>query len=122
MERDHTNSLKWAIQDLQDSTLRIPVTGGARADIKTVEVAVCSAVDVMSSMGSSLCSILSQVEGMNCLVSEFADLAARERAMLDECESLLGSTDELQVTKKKEKEKRKIKLYSFFFFFLVPLL
>ncbi|KAI3444042.1 hypothetical protein Pfo_000707 [Paulownia fortunei] len=90
IERDHTNSLTWAIQDLQASTVRIPVTGGARGDIKTVKAAVCSAVDVMKAMGSSLCSILSQVEGMNCLVSELADVAAHERAMLDECESLLG--------------------------------
>ncbi|KAK6156629.1 hypothetical protein DH2020_010877 [Rehmannia glutinosa] len=97
MERDHTNSLTWAIQDLQASTVRIPVTGGVRADVKTVEAAVCSAVDVMNSMGSTLCSILSQMEGMNCLVSELADVAAHERAMLDECESLLGSTAALQV-------------------------
>ncbi|KAK6136410.1 hypothetical protein DH2020_029831 [Rehmannia glutinosa] len=97
MERDHTNSLTWAIQDLQASTVRIPVTGGARADVKTVEAAVCSAVDVMNSMGSTLCSILSQIEGMNCLVSELADVAAHERAMLDECESLLGSTAALQM-------------------------
>ncbi|KAL3643006.1 hypothetical protein CASFOL_013821 [Castilleja foliolosa] len=97
MERDHTNSLTWAIQDLQDSTLRIPVTGGAMVDIKNVEVAVCSAIDVMSSIGSPLCSIFSHVEGMNRLVSELAELAARERSMLEECESLLSSTDELQM-------------------------
>lgn len=34
---------------------------------------------------------------MNCLVSELADVAALERAMLDECESLLASTAALQV-------------------------
>lgn len=34
---------------------------------------------------------------MNSLVSELAEIAARERAMLDECESVLGSTAALQV-------------------------
>ncbi|KAI3446721.1 hypothetical protein Pfo_003386 [Paulownia fortunei] len=97
IERDHVNSLTWAIQDLQASTIRIPVTGGARGDIETVKAAVCSAVDVMQAMGSSLCSILSKVEGMNSLVSELADVAAQERAMLDECEYVLGSTAALQV-------------------------
>ncbi|KAL3824656.1 hypothetical protein ACJIZ3_020685 [Penstemon smallii] len=100
IERDHTNSLTCAIQDLQASTIRIPVAGGARGDIESVKAAVCSAVDVMQAMGSSLCSILSRVEGTNSLVSELADVAARERAMLDECESLLSSTTALQVEEK----------------------
>ncbi|KAL2227973.1 UNVERIFIED_CONTAM: AUGMIN subunit 8 [Sesamum indicum] len=97
IERDHVNSLTWAIQDLQASTIRIPITGGARGDIETVKAAICSAVDVMQAMGSSLYSILSRMEGMNRLVSELASIAAQERAMLDECESVLGSTAALQV-------------------------
>lgn len=39
-----------------------------------------------------------QVEGMNSLVSELADVAARERAVLNECELLFGSIAALQVT------------------------
>nr|GMC58319.1 AUGMIN subunit 8 [Ipomoea batatas] len=97
IERDHTSSLLQAIQDLQACTLRLPITGGARGDIETVKVAVCSAVDMMQAMGSSICSVLSQVEGTSNLVSELADVAAQERAMLDECESLLASTAALQV-------------------------
>lgn len=34
---------------------------------------------------------------MNCLVSELADVAAQERAKLDECEALLASTAAMQV-------------------------
>lgn len=41
-----------------------------------------------------------QVEGMNCLVSELADVAAQERAMLDESEALLASTAAMQVRPK----------------------
>ncbi|GER48888.1 hypothetical protein STAS_26094 [Striga asiatica] len=97
IERDHVNSLTWAIQDLQASTIRIPVIGGARGDVETVKAAICAAVDVMQAMGSSLFSILSRVEGMNSLVSELANVVAHERAVLDECESVLGSTAAMQV-------------------------
>lgn len=38
-----------------------------------------------------------QVEEMNCLVSELADISAQERAKLDECEALLASTEAMQV-------------------------
>lgn len=38
-----------------------------------------------------------QVEGRNSLVSELAEVAAQERAMLDECEALLATTAAMQV-------------------------
>nr|XP_016436590.1 PREDICTED: AUGMIN subunit 8-like [Nicotiana tabacum]XP_016436591.1 PREDICTED: AUGMIN subunit 8-like [Nicotiana tabacum]XP_016436592.1 PREDICTED: AUGMIN subunit 8-like [Nicotiana tabacum]XP_016436593.1 PREDICTED: AUGMIN subunit 8-like [Nicotiana tabacum]XP_016436594.1 PREDICTED: AUGMIN subunit 8-like [Nicotiana tabacum] len=97
IERDHTSSVSHAIQDLQACTLRLPIIGRAKGDIESVKEAVCSAVDVMQAMGSSMRFILSRVEGMNCLVSELADVAAQERAMLDECEALLSSTAAMQV-------------------------
>ncbi|KAL3533042.1 hypothetical protein ACH5RR_006563 [Cinchona calisaya] len=97
IEREHADSLSQAIKELQASTLRLPVTGGARGDIQTVKTAVSPAVDIMQAMGSSICYILSQAEEMNCLVSELADVAAQERAMLDECEALLASTAAMQV-------------------------
>ncbi|XP_047943487.1 AUGMIN subunit 8 [Salvia hispanica] len=97
IERDHTNSITWVIQDLQASTLRIPVTEGTKVDIRSVKGAICSAVNVMNAMASSLSPRLQKVEDMNSLVSELADVAARERAMLNECESLFGSIAALQV-------------------------
>lgn len=97
LERDHVSSLAGAVEDLEASTLRLPVTGGARADIESLKAAVSSAVDVMQSMGSSICSLLSNVEGMNSLVSELAVVVAQEKALLDECEALLASTAAMQV-------------------------
>ncbi|XP_073151664.1 AUGMIN subunit 8-like isoform X2 [Henckelia pumila] len=97
VERDHANSLTLVTQELQAGTIRIPVTGGAKGDIETIKAAVCSAVEVMQAMGSSLCSVLSQMEGMNSLVSQVTDIAAQERAMLDECESLMSITAAFQV-------------------------
>ncbi|KAL2465669.1 QWRF motif-containing protein 8 [Abeliophyllum distichum] len=121
IERDHINSLSFAIQDLRVSTLHIPFTGGAKGDIETVKASIYSAVDVMQAIRFSLCSVLSQgggrvvgnrerrgtsgngggadgkVQGINHLVFELADVAAQERALLVECESLLTSTAAMQV-------------------------
>ncbi|KDP38706.1 hypothetical protein JCGZ_04059 [Jatropha curcas] len=97
LERDHVNSLSGALEDLEATTLRVPVTRGAKADIGSLKIAISSAVDVLQAMGSSICSLLSRVEGMNGLVSELAFIAAEEKAMLDELETLLASTTALQV-------------------------
>ncbi|KAJ1410329.1 QWRF family [Sesbania bispinosa] len=91
LERDHVDALSGAVEDLEADTLRLPVIGGATADIEHLKVAICQAVDVMQAMGSTICSLLSRVEGMNHLISEVAVVAAQEKAMLDECEMLLAS-------------------------------
>ncbi|KAL0552348.1 hypothetical protein IC582_011457 [Cucumis melo] len=97
LERDHINSLSGALLDLEASTLRVPLTTGATADVESLKGAICSALDVMQVMASSICSLLSQVESMNGLVTELAVVASQEKAMLDECESLLASTTAMQV-------------------------
>ncbi|KAG2668167.1 hypothetical protein I3760_15G147600 [Carya illinoinensis] len=79
LENDHIHSLSGTVEDLEASTVRLPVTTGAWA------------------MGSSIGSLLSRVEGMNILVSELAVMAAQEKATLDECEALLASMAAMQV-------------------------
>lgn len=97
LEKDHICAVSGATKDLQASTLRLPVTEGARADLDTVQAAMCSAVDVMHTVGLSISSVLPTVEGVNCLVSELADVAAKERAMIDEFEALLVTAAGMQV-------------------------
>ncbi|KAK9697435.1 hypothetical protein RND81_08G037500 [Saponaria officinalis] len=97
LEEVHCSSLDGAIEDLEASTLRLPITGGAKADIESLKAAISSAADVMQTMGSSICSMLSKAEGMNGLVSELAELAGHERAMLNECDTLLSSSAAMQV-------------------------
>ncbi|KAM7252669.1 hypothetical protein ACFE04_008178 [Oxalis oulophora] len=60
LETDHMNSLSGCLEDLEASTIRLPVTGGAKADIDSLKLAICSAVDVMQAMGPSICSLLSR--------------------------------------------------------------
>ncbi|KAI3996667.1 hypothetical protein MKX01_009499 [Papaver californicum] len=97
LEREHSSSLAGAIEALEACTLRLPVTGGARVDSNTLKDAVCSALDVMQAMGSSVCSLQSRVEGMNSLVSALAGVTVQERAMFDECVDLLASTVAMEV-------------------------
>ncbi|XP_042505381.1 AUGMIN subunit 8-like [Macadamia integrifolia] len=97
LERDHLSSLAGAVESLEACTLRIPVSGGARADVITIKDAFCSALDVMKAMGSSIYSLLSSVEGMNHLVCELASIAAQEKTVLDQCGDLLTSTAAMQM-------------------------
>ncbi|XP_038989968.1 QWRF motif-containing protein 2 [Phoenix dactylifera] len=90
LDRDHSNALLGAIEALKASTLRLPIVGGAKADIQEVKDAVDSAVDMMQAMGSSICSLLSKVEGMSSLVSELAKMAAQEQALLDQSRDFLS--------------------------------
>ncbi|XP_023515712.1 AUGMIN subunit 8-like [Cucurbita pepo subsp. pepo] len=96
-ERSHNRSLSGVIEDLESRTLRVPVTGGARADACSLNGAICSAVGVMQAMGSSICSLLPRVEVMQTLVFELTIVASQEKAMLDECVALLASTAAFQV-------------------------
>ncbi|RVW72403.1 QWRF motif-containing protein 2 [Vitis vinifera] len=108
LERDHSSSLHGAIEALKASTLRLPVVG-AIADIQSLKDAVGSAVDVMQAMASSICSLLSkneiriktivhlQVEEMNSLVVEIADVTAKERALLEQCRDFLSTLAAMQL-------------------------
>ncbi|KAE8659160.1 hypothetical protein F3Y22_tig00116964pilonHSYRG00212 [Hibiscus syriacus] len=45
---------------LMASTLRLPVVAGARADIPKLKDPICSAVDIMQGISSSICSLFSK--------------------------------------------------------------
>ncbi|XP_047308983.1 AUGMIN subunit 8-like [Impatiens glandulifera] len=96
IERNHTCSLSWAIEDLESSILRVPFTAGARGQTETVNAAIYSALNVIQSMGSSIYSTL-RVDGVTSLVAELANVATQERLMLDECGALLTSIAAMQV-------------------------
>ncbi|KAI3831755.1 hypothetical protein MKX03_002527 [Papaver bracteatum] len=97
LDRDHSSSLSGATEALKASTLRLPVVGGARADIQNVKDAVGSAVDVMQAMASSICYLLSKVEEVNSLVAELANVSSQERALLDQCKDLMSTLAAMQV-------------------------
>ncbi|XP_042431342.1 AUGMIN subunit 8-like isoform X2 [Zingiber officinale] len=90
LEKDHFSSLSGAIKALNSSTLRLPITGGAKADITDMKNAVSSAVDILQAMGSCVCRLLSRVEVTKSLISEIKAAAENEKSMLDECMKLLA--------------------------------
>ncbi|KAL6556105.1 hypothetical protein OROGR_005393 [Orobanche gracilis] len=84
MDDDHLISLLAAIEALRASTLRLPVVGGATANVQSLQDAVGSAIDIMQAMTSSLRSLLPMVEEVNSLVSELAKVMTKEEALLEQ--------------------------------------
>ncbi|CAD6219229.1 unnamed protein product [Miscanthus lutarioriparius] len=97
LERQNSISLLGATEALKASTLRLPVTSGAKANAIALKNAVSSAVDVMQVLGSSVCCMLSKVMDSTSLVSELSVIAGQEKVMLDECRELLATAAKLQV-------------------------
>ncbi|KAF7050121.1 hypothetical protein CFC21_058527 [Triticum aestivum] len=97
VEKHHSSSLSAAIEALKASTLRLPVVGGAKADAQGVKEAVNSAVDVMHTMASSMCNLLSKVEGTSSVVYELAKLATQEQMLLDQSRDLLSTVAAIHV-------------------------
>ncbi|KAM0922986.1 hypothetical protein ACQ4PT_005820 [Festuca glaucescens] len=97
LEKENSLSLFRATEALKASTLRLPVTSGARADTVSLKNAVSSAVDVMQGLGSSVHCMLSKVEDRTYLVSELSVVSEQEKVMLDECRELLAMAAKLEV-------------------------
>ncbi|KAB1204030.1 QWRF motif-containing protein 2 [Morella rubra] len=98
MDQDYSNSLSGVIEALKASTLRLPVVSGAKADVQNVKDAICSALDVMQSMGSSIRLLVSKVADANSSVAELANTSAKERAMLHQCKEFLSTIAAMQMT------------------------
>nr|KYP48683.1 hypothetical protein KK1_029665 [Cajanus cajan] len=97
LDRVYSSSLSGAIEALRASTLRLPVVGGAKTDLLNLKDAICSAMDVMQAMASSICLLSPKVGQLNSLVVENANLSAKERVLLEECRDLLSVITTFQV-------------------------
>ncbi|KAI7744615.1 hypothetical protein M8C21_005573, partial [Ambrosia artemisiifolia] len=90
LDKNHSISLLGAIEALKASTLRLPVTAGATADLQSMKEAINSAVDVMQAMGASMNSLYLQVEEANLMVTKIAKVSAKEKALLRICKDFLS--------------------------------
>ncbi|CAJ1964856.1 unnamed protein product [Sphenostylis stenocarpa] len=97
LDRVYSSSLSGATEALRASTLRLPVVGGAKTDMLNLKDAICSAMDVMQAMASSICLLSPKVGQLNSLVVEVANLSAKELVLLEECKDLLSVITTLQV-------------------------
>ncbi|EOA13150.1 hypothetical protein CARUB_v10026168mg [Capsella rubella] len=98
MDRDHMGSLVGAVEALKGSTLCLPVDCGAMVNVQSVKDAICSAVDVMQAMASSICLLLPKVGKISILAAELGSVNVKEEGMLDACRDLLNTISALQVT------------------------
>ncbi|KAL6502469.1 hypothetical protein OROHE_024474 [Orobanche hederae] len=97
LEKDHSVSLVGAIEAIKASTVRLPVVGGATANLQSLKDATGSAVDVMQATASSIYSLLPTVEETNSLVTELAKVTTRERALLEQCTDTISLLAAMQV-------------------------
>ncbi|CAI8606251.1 unnamed protein product [Vicia faba] len=93
----YSGSLSGATEALKASTLRLPVFGGAKIDLLNLKDAICSAMDVMQAMASSIRLLLPKVVNVKSLVVELDNLSAKERCLLEECQDLLSTIRTIQV-------------------------
>ncbi|CAD5333816.1 unnamed protein product [Arabidopsis thaliana] len=98
IDRDYMGSLVGAAEALKGSTLCLPVDCGAMVNVQSVKDAICSAVDVMQAMASSICLLLPKVGKISSLAAELGRVNANEERMLDMCRDLLNTISALQVT------------------------
>ncbi|KAG6547541.1 hypothetical protein Mapa_010989 [Marchantia paleacea] len=97
LKQEHSTALSGVIEALEASILRVPVTGGARADVQAVKEALGSAVDVMNAVELSVKTLLPKAQSMDVLVAKLAETAAQERALLADCGDLLSTAASLEI-------------------------
>ncbi|CAA6661681.1 unnamed protein product [Spirodela intermedia] len=97
LNREHSSSLLGVTEALKASILRLPVTGGGKADVPALKDAISSAVGVMQAVLYSINHLHSRMVDKFSAVSELAEVAVLERAMLNECRELLSSVAAMQV-------------------------
>ncbi|KAG0570392.1 hypothetical protein KC19_6G158800 [Ceratodon purpureus] len=96
LEEEHSNAFTGCMEALESAILRVPVTGGARADVQAVKEALNSAVDVLNAVEGSVQFLLPKTESMEALLSQLAETTAQERALLEECGDLLSVAASLE--------------------------
>ncbi|CAK9261101.1 unnamed protein product [Sphagnum jensenii] len=97
LEEEHSSALTGAMEALEAAILRVPVTGGAKADVHAVGEALGSAVDVLNAVEVSVTSLSAKAESTDMLLSQLAETSAQERVLLEECGHLLSVAASLEV-------------------------
>ncbi|KAJ3697899.1 hypothetical protein LUZ61_001604 [Rhynchospora tenuis] len=96
MDREHASSLAGAIEALKASTLRLPVVGGAKADIQKLKEVTNAAMNTFLLMESSN-SFLSKVHRTSSLIHQLGEVVLKEHMLLHQCRDLLSTAVALHV-------------------------
>ncbi|XP_071704719.1 QWRF motif-containing protein 9-like [Rutidosis leptorrhynchoides] len=92
-ETDHSIALDGTILALESSAVCIHVISGVQANVKDLEDAFCSAVEVMQAMRVlvSIGSLVTKAEYVNSLAFELANAMKSKYSFLDQCKDLLST-------------------------------
>ncbi|XP_078438744.1 QWRF motif-containing protein 4-like [Wolffia australiana] len=97
LDMDHFYSLSEVSEALKASIIRLPATGGAKADVPVLKEAINSALGVMRALCFSIEHLNLRMADKFSAVSELIELASTERTLLCECAELLSFVASLQV-------------------------
>ncbi|MQM06081.1 hypothetical protein Taro_038903 [Colocasia esculenta] len=97
LEDDYSHSLSGAIKSLHDASLRLPISGNVRADIRELGEALYSATNVLDVLAPRVGSLETKADGTQVVLSDLAKVVSEERALLEQFEELLADAHKLQV-------------------------
>ncbi|KAM1108823.1 hypothetical protein ACFX13_005520 [Malus domestica] len=97
LEGDYSVSLAEATQALLNASVQLPSSGSVRANLRELEEALSSAIEVMDIIVFHVHRSLPKAEDTEHLISELARVIGGERALIEECGNLLSKTYTTQV-------------------------
>ncbi|KAG5005770.1 hypothetical protein JHK82_023752 [Glycine max] len=90
MMEEYSVSITEVIQALVNATVRLPVGGNVRLDVRELGEALNSASKMMETMISNIQRFMPKAEETDISISELARVAGGERALVGECGDLLS--------------------------------
>nr|XP_010928987.1 protein ENDOSPERM DEFECTIVE 1 [Elaeis guineensis] len=97
LEGDYSSSLSGATKALQDASLRLPIIGNVRADVRELKEVLDSAMHMLESVSPYVGCFLPKAEGVEDIASDLARVVNSERTLTEECGNLLSEVHNLQV-------------------------
>ncbi|CAL9779322.1 unnamed protein product [Musa acuminata subsp. burmannicoides] len=97
LEDEHSRSVLGATKALQDASLRLPVTGNARVDMRELKEVLDSALLMVDSLTPCVARFLPKAEDIDDAASDLASVISTQRALIEECRNLLSQAHDLQV-------------------------
>ncbi|XP_008783094.1 protein ENDOSPERM DEFECTIVE 1-like [Phoenix dactylifera] len=97
LEGGYSSSLSGATKALQDASLRLPIIGNVRADVRELKEVLESAMHIVESLSPYVGCFLPKAEGIEDIASDLARVVNSERALTEDCGNLLSEVHNLQV-------------------------
>ncbi|OVA13888.1 Protein of unknown function DUF566 [Macleaya cordata] len=97
MERQHLLAVSMTKDCLHSVVCRVPLIEGAKVDPQLVSIALRHSTDLSASIKTMLLDFSPAAQKTASLLSEVAEVVARERLLLEECFELLGLVSDLEI-------------------------